>query len=344
MAVDKIPEPPAQAPQGETFRILALDGGGIRGIFTASFLATIEEQIKGRIADHFDLIVGTSTGGIIGLAVSFGLPATQILDLYVEVGRCVFGTPRRLEMLVRPKYRTGPLTRVLREVFGERTINEVLTPVCITSYELTNSYPRIWKDDHMDDSLGGGEAPAWKVALATASAPIYFPGSTVAPGDSHVDGGLFANNPTLVGLAEAVKSFHQPLDRIRILSIGAGERAERIPHDRASRMGMWQWKSLMYEHMLMAQSLIAHETARHLLAPGQYDRVNVPLEQPYPFDDYDAAKTLIEPGARLARTRFLEFRTKYLYGPATIGRRQKAVAAEARHVQGAEGTPRRLGR
>jgi patatin-like phospholipase/acyl hydrolase len=333
-----------QEPQDETFRILALDGGGIRGIFTASYLATLEEQHHVRIADHFDLIAGTSTGGIIGLALAFGIPAKQVLDLYLEIGRLVFSNPRRLGMIRRSKYGNGPLARVLREVFGERTINEVLTPVCIMSYELTNSYPRVWKDDHMEDALDGGEAPAWKIALATSSAPIYFPGSTVAPGDSHVDGGLFANNPTLIGVAEAVSAFHQPLERIRLLSVGAGERAERIPYEQASHMGVWQWKTLMYEHMLIAQAHIAHEIARRFLAPGQYERVNVPLEHPYPFDDYEAARTLVEPGARLARTQIPEFRRRYFSARAAIGRRQKAAVAEAVQRRHINGIPHRLGR
>lgn len=310
------------------FRILALDGGGIRGIFTASFLSAIEGLSRGRIADFFDLIVGTSTGGIIALALGFGLPAGMILDLYLEAGREIFHRPRRLGMLLRPKYGHGPLRRILREIFGDRVINDVVTPVCVTSYELTNSYPRIWKDDHAEESLDGGESPAWKVALATSSAPIYFPGTTVVPGDSHVDGGLFANNPVLVGLTEAVRYFHMPLRTIRVLSVGAGERAERIPHERAARMGVWQWKTAMYEHMLIAQARSAHEIARRLLDPGQYERVNVPLEQPYTFDDYDAARSLVEPGARAARTRFLDLKKTFLSAPATLGRAQKARVAE----------------
>jgi uncharacterized protein len=327
----------------ETFRVLALDGGGIRGIFTASFLASLEELSRGRIADFFDLIVGTSTGGIIGLAVAFWIPANEILRLYVERGRAIFGRPRRLGMLLRPKYESGPLARVLREVFGARVVNDVRTPVCVTSYELTNSYPRIWKDDHAEESLDGGETPAWAIALASSSAPIYFPGAAVLPGDSHVDGGLFANNPTLIGLTEAVRYFHQPLERIRILSVGAGERAERIPHERARRMGVWQWKTAMYEHILIAQARSAHEIARRLLAPGQYQRINIPLEHPYRFDDYKAAQALIEPGAQAARTRYLEIRKNFLFAPASLGRRQKAAVAEAVRRRRSEGAPHRLG-
>jgi len=311
--------------QGRHFRILALDGGGIRGIFTASFLATVEDLLPGRLCDYFDLIVGTSTGGIIGLAIAFGIPARRVLSLYLKDGKRIFGRGRTLGMLLRPKYRNALLARSLRDIFGERAINDALTPVCIPSYELTNSYPRIWKDEPAGDLVAWGNQPAWKIALATSAAPLYLPGIQILSGDSHVDGGLFANNPTLVGLTEAVQSFGQPLDRIRILSVGAGERAERIPYERARRMGLWHWRTAIYEHMLIAQSRIAHETAKRLLPPGQYERINIPLEHPYSIDDYRAATMLLEPGAQAARTRFSTLKGRFFAVPATSGREHKAA-------------------
>jgi predicted acylesterase/phospholipase RssA len=329
-------------PQG-VFRVLALDGGGIRGLFTASFLASLESLSGGRVAENFDLIVGTSTGGITGLALAFGVPAQRILDLYVEHGRRIFSRPRTVGMLLRPKYDNAALAAALRELFGERTVNEVETPVCVASYELTNSYPRIWKDDHAEVLRSAGDQPAWKVALASSAAPIYLPGAEVAPGDSHVDGGLYANNPTLIGLTEAVRYFGQPLAGVRILSVGTGERAGRIPHEEARRMGAWQWKTALYEHMLIAQARMAHEIARRLLKPGQYERVNIPLEHRYALDDYEAATRLIEPGARAARTRFLDLQRRFLFAPATLGRAQKAAVRDSYEAAPPGETPRRLG-
>lgn len=305
------------------FRILALDGGGIRGLFTASFLATLEELGGGRIADYFDLIVGTSMGGIIALALAYGLPARDVFDLFQRNGARVFARPRRLMMLLRPKYDSRILATTLRDVFGDRRLNDVLTPVCVTSYELENSYPRIWKDEHAADLVPAGDEPAWKVALASSSAPMFFPGAQVVAGDSHVDGGLFANNPTLIGVTEAVRYFGSPLDRIRVLSVGAGERAERIPYEKAKRMGVWLWGPAALEHMLIAQARISHEIAARLLAPEQYVRVNVPLERPYPLDDYKAARNLVEPGAQAARTRYPDLIRRFFSSVATRGRAQK---------------------
>jgi patatin-like phospholipase/acyl hydrolase len=334
---------PRKPQQDGVFRVLALDGGGARGVFTASFLATIEELAGTRLADQFDLIVGTSSGAMVGLGIAFGLPARRLLDLYLEHGARIFARPRRLGMLARPKYDDAPLSAVLREVFGERTLDEVLTPVCVTSYELTNSYPRVWKDAHAPDMRCGGDEPAWRVALASSAAPMYFPGARVLDDDSHVDGGLFANNPALVGLAEAVRYFRQPLGRIRILSIGTGERAERIPHEKARRMGVWEWKTLLYEHMLIAQARIAHEIARRLLDHERYERVNIPLEHRYPIDDFAGARVLVEPGAHAARTRLAGLHARFLFGPATAGRAQKAAVAAAAGRAAPEPAPRRLG-
>jgi patatin-like phospholipase/acyl hydrolase len=313
------------------FRILSLDGGGIRGIFTAAFLATLEEMAGRRAGDFFDLVVGTSTGAIIGLAVALGIPARTVLDLYVERGARIFRRPRLLGSLLRPRYGNRDLERAVREIFGDRSINDVRVPVCIPSYELTNAYPRIWKDEHAAHLHWWGDQPAWRIALASAAAPLYFPAIQVLEGDSHVDGGLYANNPVLVGLTEAVHTFAQPLDRIRILSIGAGERAERIPQSHAARMGLWQWRTALFEHILGAQARGAHEIARRLLTPGQYERVNIPLERNYRLDDYRSALTLREPGAQEARTRGDDLRERFLFAPATLGRDQKeAVAADAR--------------
>ncbi len=316
------------------FRVLALDGGGIRGLFTASFLATLEDLGGGGVGDHFDLIVGTSMGGIIALALAYGTPARQVLDLFLEKGRRVFARPRRLGMLLRPKYDNRFLAATLREFFGSKVLNDVTTPVCVTSYELENSYPRVWKDQHASDLGPAGDEPAWKVALASSSAPVFFPGTQVCKGDSHVDGGLFANNPALIGVTEAVRYFGQPLGTIRTLSVGAGERAERIPYEKARRMGIWVWGTAAIEHMLIAQARISHEIAVRLLDPELYLRVNVPLERPYALDDYDAAKNLIEPGAQAARVLYPDLIQRFFSSTATLGREQKA-AVHAPHLSDA---------
>lgn len=312
------------------FRILCLDGGGLRGIFTSSFLSTLEQLSRKSIAESFDLLVGTSTGGIIALALGLGIPAKEILSLYVDRGSEIFPGRTWLRILLGPKYSNFPLEKELRRMFGDNTLNDCTTPVCITSYELTNSYPRIWKDDHSQSLNLGGEMQAWQIALATSAAPIYLPATQVSPGDCHVDGGMFANNPVLIGIIEAIKYFQVPLQEIRVLSVGTGERAERIPFEKAKRMGLLHWGTKPLDHMLIAQSRNVHEIARAFLAQDQYERINIPLDQPYQLDDYKSAKTLLEPGAQMARTMFSSLHQAFLSVPATIGKSQKHAVISGR--------------
>src|SRR5207247_10250371 len=188
----------------------------------------------------------------------------------------------------------------------------------------------LWQDDHAHGLARAGDEPAWKVALATCAAPIFFPGTQVLEGDSHVDGGLFANNPVLIGLTEAVRYFRQPLERIRVLSVGAGERAERIPYEKARRMGVWFWRTAAIEHMMIAQSRISHEIALRLLDPDLYLRVNVPLERPYALDDYDAANNLIEAVVRTASILYPDLIRRFFSSAATLGREQKTAVRALR--------------
>src|SRR5690606_5558965 len=127
-------------------RILSIDGGGIKGALPAAFLATIEQQTKKRIVDHFDLIVGTSTGGIIALGLGLGIPATDILRFYIERGPTIFGGAapgfcsrlkhfgRKVRRLIRPKYSPDNLRNALTDVFGERRLGESETRLVIPAY------------------------------------------------------------------------------------------------------------------------------------------------------------------------------------------------------------------
>src|SRR5258706_10385282 len=133
------------------FRILSLDGGGIRGFFSASLLSQFEQSSGKSVSDYFDLIVGTSTGAIIALGLASGLSATDILDFYRYHGPKIFSQGRISRLprwLFRPKYRNAQLLAALQEIFGEKKLNDLKVPVCITSYELVEGWPRVFKDDH----------------------------------------------------------------------------------------------------------------------------------------------------------------------------------------------------
>jgi uncharacterized protein len=120
------------------FQILSLDGGGYKGLFTVAVLTSLEEDLGVSITDHFDLLAGTSTGGIIALALGAGLRPADILDFYIKEGSSIFpaGWWRKLRQVVRTKYRAVPLEAALGRVFGKRCLWESKIPLCIPSYDL----------------------------------------------------------------------------------------------------------------------------------------------------------------------------------------------------------------
>jgi len=293
------------------FRILALDGGGIRGLFPAALLTHVEEHNAGgkALVDYFDLIVGTSTGSIIALGLAAGYPASEVLRFYCQHGPYIFtgATWRKLWQLFHPKYGNRRLVSAVRDVFGDKTLNDVKVPVCIPSYELVSGVPRVFKDDHHQTLHWGGHQPIWKVVVASSAAPTYFPSFQLGQADNHIDGGIWANNPVLVGMTEAVKYFGRSLDDIAVLSIGTGTRALRLAHGQTESRGAlgWSWGCggpLLLNLVLAAQSQSAHGAATLLLPPDRYLRIDADLTDPIPLDSYAAAEQLIERGTQAGRT------------------------------------------
>jgi patatin-like phospholipase/acyl hydrolase len=286
-----------------SFRVLSLDGGGVRGVFAASVLAHLEEFGCEPLVDFFDLIVGTSTGAIIGLGIAAGIPARDVLNFYREKAPKIFAKPRRLTALLRPKYTNHILQTILKDQFGELTLNDLRVPVCIPSYELAEGVPRVFKSDHNPQLHWGGEQLAWKVAVASSSAPIFFPAYGIAAADAHVDGGLWANNPVLVGISEAVCYFDRDLRDVTVLSIGSGSHAVRIDRTNAERRGLvqWGWNAEVVSVVFAAQAQSAHNIARMLLTDQRYMRIDVEINRPVPMDRMPQATSLIERGANAAR-------------------------------------------
>jgi hypothetical protein len=205
------------------FNILSIDGGGIRGIVPAMILAEIERRTGRRIAEMFDLIAGTSTGGILALGLTVpdapesGKPryeASQLVSFYEDDGKEIFQSFWRnvvsLHGLVEERYPSQPIERVLRKYLGAETkLSEALTDVLITSYEIETCRPFFFTRRKARASRGGRFDPRmWEVARATTAAPAYFPPyqmkrSRLAP-LTFIDAGIFVNNPTLCAYVEAV--------------------------------------------------------------------------------------------------------------------------------------------
>jgi patatin-like phospholipase/acyl hydrolase len=287
-----------------SYRILSLDGGGMRGIFTASVIAQLEGDLGIRMADHVDLIVGTSTGGIIGLGLACGKAGAEMRDFYANEGSRIFARPRRLpQRLRRPKYDRAVLDEVLQREFGERRLNDLSTAVCITAHELVAGTTRVWKDDHHKQLTGGGDKLVWKVAAATSAAPTYFAPVQLDAADSHVDGGLWANNPALVGITEAVRYAERPLESIRLLSIGTTSRPFQVQdHEHATGMGLIAWLKEARDLLLGDSVSMASDRQAELLLPrGQYLRLNSERATRVALDDFKRCAGLREVGEQVGR-------------------------------------------
>jgi len=285
-----------RAEDDERFSVLSIDGGGVRGIFVAAVLASLERDIGTRVTEHFDLIVGTSTGGIIALGLGAGMSPTEILDLYVGNMGSIFPAWRRNSLarpltLVRAKYKSDGLREVVQSAFGDKSLCDSTIPLVIPSYNIGENAVYLFKTPHHERLRRDWRVPMWQAAMATTAAPTYFPAYSLP--DDHVrlvDGGVWANNPSMVGIAEAVSMFGQPLERIRLLSLGTTVAVTHRPR-KLDHGGLIQWvRSPHVAQILIAgQSNGAFTQAEHLLGRGNAYRLNPPA--PESLGRLDAADT-----------------------------------------------------
>lgn len=261
-------------------RILAIDGGGIKGIFPASFLAAIEDAIEDRIANYFDLIAGTSTGRIIALGLGSGLSARDILAFYEESGPEIFGGNRlvkTIRWLGVSKYSDRPLREALESVFGDRRLGESANRLVVPSLNLENGEVYIYKTAHNPRFERDYKEKAVDVALATAAAPAYFPTHRSAAGTPLVDGGVWANNPTGMATVEAIGVLGWPIESLRVLSLGCTSEPLGIGKARLAAMGAGYWVTRLVSLFTTAQSFASLGTAYVLAGHEAVLRVDPPM-------------------------------------------------------------------
>lgn len=283
-----------------TFKILSIDGGGIKGLYSATVLAELEKAYGCRLCDYFDMICGTSTGGLIALGLSLGKPASALAELYEKSGRGIFGSNNPLkwmfgsieQAMMGGKYANRRLKKAIIEVLGENTLmSEANTLLCIPTFNLMSGIPRVFKFPHKEgkyklDKYG----KMVDVALATTAAPTYFP---IAEIDNkyYVDGGVWANNPALCGLQEALEYFvgeektlcgineDKRFDEYAILSIGSVSENSNWSTNGASknRSFLLGWRDKLFQTSLDAQSYSVGRLLKVLITstkiPGKYHRI-----------------------------------------------------------------------
>ena len=312
---------PLPWPAGHSFRILSIDGGGIRGILPASVLAELETRfLQGRsIANCFDMIAGTSTGGIIALGLAHGLTARDIKNFYVERGDLIFPRSNIIVQLLRRFRRIGryaydgrALETELLRIFGDKPLEEARSRLCIPSFEGIYGEPWIFKTSHHPDYQKDRVERMVRVGLATAAAPTYFR-SVENSGYVMVDGGLLANNPIMNAVTDAIACFDLDRSQIRVLSLGCGETSFKVDPARAIG-GLVQWKDALRAAM-RAQSLNALGQAYLLVGKQNVVRLDAPeTATPISLDDHarasaelpDMARSLVEASGHHVAALFLE--------------------------------------
>ncbi len=215
-------------------KVLTLDGGGVRGYLSAKILANIEQLLNEanneniNIGQRFDLIAGTSTGGIIACALSIGKSAKEIFNLYETLIPEVF-IPQN-NGIFQSKYSSEILKEKLDDILGRNTLADVITDLCITSVDVENSSPRFHKSSYFGRNTIRLDEKLIDLALATSAAPTYFPLVDTLHSTNLTDGGMVANNPSLVALIDAMELTDNNLKNISLISIGTGEQCH-MPYD-----------------------------------------------------------------------------------------------------------------
>jgi len=290
------------------FRILSIDGGGIRGLIPAIVLGELERLAGRPIADLFDVIVGTSTGGIIALGLVMpgpdGLPrnsAQDLANLYLQqrsrlFHRDLWNEIRNPGGLLDERYASSGIEDVLREHFLEFRLRDALTEVIVTAYDLEKRDPFFFRSRRAKQDPRY-DAPMWLAARATSAAPTYFEPILIhwpdLDRDALVDGGVFANNPAMCAYAEAQAAIHEgriPASETLLVSLGTGHFARPLEFDDAKDWGLAGWARPILDVMFDGVADTVDYQLRQILPVDskglpRYYRFQVALDQD--LDDMD---------------------------------------------------------
>jgi hypothetical protein len=301
----RVPQP---WPKDRRFRILSMDGGGIRGVFPVTVLAELERRHCGgqRIGSYFDLIVGTSTGGILALGLGAGRTAGELQQLYVERGHEIFPERKRslagrlrtffggLSQWVVYRYERDAVAALLTEKLGDKLLGDSLNRLCIPAFDGKHSEVFVYKTPHHADYKFDRFEKMVTVGLATSAAPTFFQ-PLKHGGYQLVDGGVWANNPIMLGVIEALICFDLDPTMIDVLSIGCGDDPYRVQSHHLAFGGNISWARSIFAAMRL-QSLAATNQARLLVGPPSILRVEPPTHRPpIDMDDWRRAVDLLQP-------------------------------------------------
>ena len=267
--------------------ILTIDGGGIRGYFSAYLLERIQQELDINFSDYFDLIAGTSTGSIIAAALATDYPLNKVTNIYKEKGKDIFKSQRfSFGGIWKAKYSNKCLVEELEKVFEDKTLSNTNTKLLIPAIDLINSQVHVFKSNYLEEFVRDVNVPIKEAVLASCSAPTYFKPTSIDP-FLLADGGLWANDPSLVAYVEATGKLKIPAEDVRILSIGSGVGEHYYSHENADA----KWGAItgwggaqIVDLILNLQSKTAGNMLFHL-PKGDYLRLNFKRDYKLSLDD-----------------------------------------------------------
>lgn len=291
----------------DKFYILSVDGGGFRGAYSAYLLKRLEDEWAINWRSQFDMFAGTSTGSIIAAGLACGLTANDLFNLYAWHGKAIF--KRRwfskydlfsLSGLFASRYSNKKLKEILFQQIGKTCLGDVTVPLIIPSVDIGSGQVHVFKSGYDKGFVRDAKVMVANAVLASCAAPTYFDPYTVEP-YSLVDGGLWANNPSMVSVIDAKRRLGVNLDDIRILSIGTGKSKKYYP--RKSRwftdtfLNSWfgwgfatRWGSSKFIDILLnlqadtAQNMLRLLFQKDNSEPEQLLRINFESDRPLPMD------------------------------------------------------------
>ena len=299
-----------------TTRILSIDGGGIRGIIPATVLSEFERRTGRHIADLFDVIAGTSTGGILacGLTLpdSTGHPAhtaAELVRMYVDEAPRIF--PHEflgaIRSLVDEKYPQKGIESVLRSYMGDAMLSDTLTEIVVTAYDIERRQPFFFRTRRARVDARY-DFPLWMVARSTSAAPSYFEPFLLParpPDDRHalVDGGVFANNPAMCAYVDAYAG-RARRNEVLMVSLGTGSLTRPLPYEKVKDWGLLQWTRPVLDVVMDGVSDATDYQLLQILGPENHHRLQVELDAASDaMDDVDPDNlhNLVLEGDRLVR-------------------------------------------
>jgi len=309
-----------------TFNILTIDGGGLRGIVPVRILQKAEELSGRKIQDSFDMLAGTSTGGLIVSCLTLRdekdihqpkYNLQQIADIYVSKGKVIFPIQsginkffHKLTNLFMPAYSPAGIDAVLHEYVADQRIKDALRPIIVATYDLNGNRPVFFKSSEADEDESAN-AGVYDICRATSAAPTYLPAySFTYKGRplTGIDGGIYVNNPAMAALAEISKYGHKgfykkkdgspvAFEEIRILSLGTGSYTGTITETEAVRWGQLQWITRITDVMMKGVNQSTDYETREMLDDNQYLRLNIEIKEEkysYMADAGEATRKYLE--------------------------------------------------